>query len=55
MKTYTLTVDIKENDTGFFTIARKDILSLEQLQALLLEYSTDYPEFNMLNFAIDQS
>ena len=53
--TYKLTVDIKENDTVFYTIAIKDNLSLEQLQALLLEYSTDYPEFNMLNFAIDQS
>ena len=53
--TYKLTVDIKENDTGFYTIAIKDNLSLEQLQALLLEYSTDYPEFNMLNFAIDKS
>ena len=55
METYKLTVSLNKIGIGFYTIARKDNLSLDQLQSLLLEYTNEYPNFYMLDFAITEN
>ena len=55
METYELSVSLNRDGKGFYTIAKKDNLSLKELQSLLLEYTNEYPNFYMLDFAITEN